>query len=463
MSRLPLALHSYQHSSLHLSAQRVVNLTFEAAPPDAKFRGLLVGTPGSTLFSTVGSGAIRAVAYFKSLLCVVSGAEFYTVDSAGAATLRGAVAAGSGPAQMVSNGTQLAILSGTGATDLYVWNNTTLAQVTDADFPGATFIDYQDGYLIFVFVDSGRFGVFALNDFTSYDALDFANAEGSPDNTVAVISDHRELWLFGEHTIEIWYNSGAADFPFARNQGGFIEHGCIAPHSVAKMDNSVFWLDDNGIVQRAFSYEAKRISQHAMEEAFRGYADLSTARAWIYVDGGHSYYVLSFDEGTWVYDAATGLWAERESFGLSRWRMDCHTKAFGKHLAGDYSSGKIYHLSLDVYQENGIQIIREATSPAIHGQGAMVDFSMVEFEARFGVGLTTGQGSNPQLMLDWSDDGGHTWSNQLWRSFGAIGEYGLRCIFTRLGSARSRVFRVRISEPVPIALIAFSPDAERNV
>jgi hypothetical protein len=164
--------------------------------------------------------------------------------------------------------------------------------------------------------NSGQFQITGLNDVT-VDALDVATAEGSPDNLVGLISDHRDLWLFGTDSTEVFFNSGNADFPFERIQGAFIEHGCAAKFSIAKMANTVFWLgqDDkgNGIVLMAKGYQPQRISTHAVEQAIQSYGDISDAKAYTYQQNGHNFYVLNFSaaQTTWVYDLTTNLWHER--------------------------------------------------------------------------------------------------------------------------------------------------------
>jgi hypothetical protein len=195
----------------------------------------------------------------------------------------------------------------------FIYNTTTgtFAQITDPDFPGAVTVGYLDGYFVFNQPDSQRFWVTSLNDGTQIDPLDFASAEGNPDDVVALNVNHREVWLFGTNTIEVWYNAGLADFPLARIAGAFMEVGCAAPYSVAKLDNSVFWLGADargrGMVYRANGYQAQRISTHAVEWHIQQYGNLSDAIGYTYQQDGHSFYVLIFPQAntTWVYDVAT--------------------------------------------------------------------------------------------------------------------------------------------------------------
>jgi hypothetical protein len=265
------------------------------------------------------------------------------------------------------------------------------------------------------------------------------------------------LWLFGAETIEIWYNSGNADFPFSRFEGGFLERGIAAAFSLAEDDNSLFWLAEDRIFYRAEGYTPQRISQHGIEEALRKYKVVDDACAFIYTMGGHKFYVCTFpaEDATWVYDITTGLWHERRSDGMGRWRVSVYANAFGKHLVGDFEHGRIGELDLDTYQEYGVTIQGVAAGPPAHADRKMIAHRRFELDIESGVGLTTGQGSDPQIWLDWSDTGGRTWSvRKPFRSMGKIGEYQKRLRWSRMGSARERIYRVTVSDPIKRVILA---------
>ena len=460
--RIPFASHSYQAASLPLSAQDLVNLFAEKAPPDAKAKLWLRGTPGLKSFATIGNGPIRGLGDLNGTLCAVSGDDFYTVTSAGVGTNRGAVSSGgqSSPCKLVANDTQIAILAGTLG---YTWNETTFAKITDADFLPVADVTYLDGYHIWVKDDSGQFFNSSLRDATAYAEADIATAESKPDNLVAAASDHRDLWLFGETSTEIWYDAGTGNPPFARVTNAFLERGCLAKHSVVLDDNTLFWLGDDRIVYRALGYTPQRISTHAIEQAVEGYADPASATAFSYSQDGHKFYVLNFEEATWVHDISSSLWHRRESRdsagnALGRWRVDNGVRLYGKNLVGDCRTGGIYELDLDTYTDNGTAIRRVATSPPIHADGRRAFMSRLQVEIESGPGLTSGQGSDPQAMLDWSDDGGRTWGGERWAAMGKIGEYRTRAIFRRLGQFRERTLRLAVSDPVKTVIIAADAD-----
>jgi hypothetical protein len=356
---------------------------------------------------------------------------------------------------------QLCIVDGTNGWIYDVTNG--LQQITDGDFFSADVVDFQDQYFVFNKAGTGRFFLSNLNDGLIYTATDIATAEGDPDNLVTLISNRRELWLFGAETIEIWYNAGGSDFPFSRFEGGFLERGCAAAFSIAEDDNAIFWLGEDRIIYRADGYTPQRISQHGIEEAIRKYTIVSDACAFIYTMGGHKFYVCTFpaEDATWVYDITTGLWHERQSVGMGRWRVNTHVEAYGKHLVGDFEKGRIGELDLDTFEEYGEVMQGQATGPPVYADRQRIFHRRFELDIDAGPGLTSGQGSDPQVWLDYSDDGGHTWSaRKPFRSMGKIGTYLTRLRWLRLGSARQRIYRLTVSDPVVRSIVAAHLDAE---
>jgi len=518
--------------------------------------------PGLTRVVTVGTGPIRGLYTLGNFLYVVSGDQLYKLNSN--YVLQGTndllmetgsfllledgsrillqdqnnvslgVISGTGPVSMADNGTQLFVAANP---DGYIYNTVTdsFAQITDPDFPGAVTVGYLDGYFVFNEPDSQRVWVTQLLDGLSIDPLDFASAEGSPDGLVSLIIDHREAWLFGTNSVEVWYNSGEADFPLTRIQGAYNEIGCIAPYSVAKMDNSVFWLGADargqGIVYRANGYQGVRVSTHAVEFAIQQYGDLSDAVGYTYQQDGHTFYVLNFTNAdtTWVFDAATGAWHERAGFrngDFKRHRGNNHARFNGDPHIGDYENGKIYVFSLDVYADDGtvqkwlrswralptgannlkrtahhslqidmetgvglsgvdpfdppveistetsVPINTETGNPQLAGNlGSEVPEDINTENDLYTLGVTEDDGltlvidqlpgtvvvgANPQLMLRWSDDGGHTWNGERTTSLGRIGQYGTRAIFRRLGMTtkiRDRVYEISGTDPVKVAIM----------
>jgi len=464
--KTPILGSTYVARSVNAADARCVNLFPEVIPEGGQEPGFLQRCPGLTLLATLGVGPVRGLWTYGNYGYAVSGNTLYKINSSWVATAKGTVA-GTGPVSMSDNGTQLFIAANGPS---YIYNATTdvFAQITDPDFPGAVTVGYLDGYFVFNEPNSQKVWVTSLLDGLSVDPLDFASAEGSPDGLVSLIIDHREAWLFGTNSVEVWYDAGLQDFPLQRIQGAFNEIGCIAPYSVAKLDNGIFWLGADargrGIVYRANGYTGVRVSTHAVEWHIQQYANMGDAVAYTYQQDGHSFYVLNFPTAntTWVYDVATSAWHERAGFvagEFTRHRSNCQMSFNNEIVVGDFENGNIYAFDLDVYADNGsIQKWLRSWRAIPTGQNTLRRTAQhtLQLNCESGVGLNDGQGSDPQVMLRWSDDGGHTWSNEHWSGMGKIGQYYRRVFWRRLGMTvklRDRVYEVSATDPVKIAIM----------
>lgn len=467
MSQFPFVGGSYTARSAAFDAERCVNLYPETGSPISKSVVMLLGTPGKRLWSTLAGGGVRGLLRFSADISVaVVGPNVYTVDASGVGTLCGLVEALTTPVSMASNGTVVFIATGPSGLILDPVAGT-LTSVSDAAFMGADTVQFIDGYFVFNKPGTGQFQITGLYD-TTVGGLDFATAEGAPDLLLSVLVDHREIWLFGETSTEVFFNSGNVDFPFERINGAFIEQGCAAKFSPAKMDNTVYWLTSDergyGTVQRAQGYSPQRVSTHALEFAISQMSRIDDAVAYTYQQEGHSFYVLNFPtaQQTWVFDAATNLWHQRAwrnpvDASLNQDRAICQMAFAGETIVGDWETGKLYVLDLDYFTDNGDAIPRIRACPHISDQDYKYQFfDSLQVDMQTGVGLSTGQGSDPKAMLQWSTDGGYSWSNELWASIGKIGERRARVKWRRLGRSRDRVFRVTITDPVRVAIIGAS-------
>ena len=468
--KTPILGSTYVARSVNAADSRMVNLFPEIVPEGGKEPAFLNRCPGLKFQNQVGFGPIRALWVSRTYpdnYYVASGNEFYKLTSLTGTPVKLGNISGTGPVSIADNGNQIFIACGARG---YIYNQSTnvFAQITDPDFPGATTVTYLDGYFVFNEPDSQTIWVSQLLDGTSVDPLDFASAEGAPDGVVGVLADHRELWVFGTDTTEVWYNAGLADFPLAPIQGAFNEIGCASAASVAKLDNSIFWLGSDprgkGIVYRADGYRGARVSTHAVEWQIQQYPTIEDAVAYTYQQDGHGFYVLNFPTAnrTWVFDASTQAWHERAGWNngeFTRHRSNCQCNYQGNIVIGDFENSNIYTFDLDVYADNGqIQRWLRSWRALPTGQNNLKRTAQhtLQLDIEAGVGLNLGQGSDPEVMLRWSDDGGHTWSNEHWNKIGKIGEYGKRVIWRRLGMTekiRDRVYEVSMTDPVKVAIM----------
>jgi hypothetical protein len=459
---------SYQLAFPSAGAQRLVNLYLETneAGPRKNNVARLVGTPGLLKRVTPGDGPIRGAHRASTgQLFVVSGANVYEVFSGWTSQIRsGSLASSTGRVTMASDATRVVIGDG-GSTAFQVplAAGSAVASIP-SPCPGGH-VAWQDGYFLHTVPSTGQFQISGLNALT-YDALDVATAEGRPDNLVMILSVNRQVWLFGEQTTEVWWNSGDADFPFSRNQAAFIETGTVSAGTCVRAKNGVAWVGSDergrGTVWYADSLSPARISTHAVEFALAGYSRLSEASAFAYQQQGHEFYQLTVpDGGTWVYDFATGQWHERSHTSITGeepHRAWCGTVAFGSVVVGDRLDGRLYTYDLTTYTDDGDPIRRVRQTPHVSQSEKRLKYNSFELQAEPGVGLSTGQGSSPIVTLSWSTDGGHTWSNGHQASMGAIGAYKNRALWRRLGVDRDRVFRVETSEPVPVTWLGAEID-----
>jgi hypothetical protein len=464
--KTPILGSAYVARSVNAADNRMINLFPELVPEGGKEPAFLNRAPGLRFLVNVGTGPIRGEWVLGDYGYVVSANELYRIDKNYVVKLLGTVS-GEGPVSIADNGVQIFIACNPAG---YIYNVDTevFAQISDPDFAGAVTVGYLDGYFVFNEPNSQKVWVTQLLDGTSVEPLDFASAEGSPDGLVSLIIDHREAWLFGTNSVEVWYNAGGADFPLQRIQGAYNEIGCIAPYSVAKLDNGLFWLGADargrGIVYRAEGYTGKRVSTHAVEWQIQNYSDMSDALAYTYQQDGHAFYVLIFPTAnvTWVYDVATNAWHERASWSngaFKRHRSNCQMSFNNEIIVGDYENSKLYAFDLEMYADDSqIQKWLRSWRALPTGQNNLKRTAQhtMQLDCQTGVGLNDGQGSTPQAMLRWSDDGGHTWSNEHWSSMGKIGQSGHRMFWRRLGMTqkiRDRVYELSGTDAVKIIIV----------
>lgn len=439
-----LPFGSYRRSGTG-SVQRLLNCCAEQMPLGGKAPTALIRTPGIRAHKDVGTGPGRGLALHAGGLYAVSGSKLYSVPlsgTSGSATELGDVP-GSQRASLASNGTTLVVVKNPEA---YRYNGTNVAEITDTDFTsrGAGKVDFIDGYYVFNEPNTGRHFSSDLYALT-FDALKFGTAEGSPDNLLDFIVTLREILFLGNKTGELWWNSGAGNYPFERVANGVIEQGIKS--GLTKQDNRPFWFANDNTFRALNGNIAQRVSTHSVEEKLRGYA--SACYAFAYTHEGHAVVVFKFPgEATWCLDITTGEFHERASYGQDDWRIVDAIEISGVTYVQDGETGKVGILDPDTYAEWDDPLVAQFMYPSVYSGGKIVFHNRFELILETGVGLSTGQGSNPEVMLECSDDGGKTWFSAPNRTIGAIGQYAWRVEWFSLGASRDRVYRVSISDPV---------------
>lgn len=451
LASIPLFGIGNQGKSANATAQKRVNLYVEVQKDAEKHILTMYPTAGLVGFADIGSTPIRGVYETSDAAYVVHQATLYKVLNNGSYSSKGTLSTNSNRVDIAFNGTQLLIVDGANGYTFNV-NTEVFAKITDVDFPGADTCIFKDGFFIINKPNSGQFYISTLYDGASWEALDFATDESSPDNIVRVFEDGGDLIIFNERTTGFYGNSGAVDFPFSRIGSSSLEWGLAARWSLCKFMDSVVYLRKNRLGQAQVCMQSgtnvTAVSSTDMDTVMAGYANIADATAFSYMLGGHPFYQINFPSAgeSWLFDGQSQSWSKLESSG-GRHRAEMLFNLVNKPYVTDYENGKIYRLDPDTYTDNGAFVVREFTSRH-QSTGNYSRLAKVWLEMEAGVGLQTGQGSNPQIMMTVSKDGGKTFSNEQWREFGRVGEYTARPQWNRLGRARDWVFKFRVTDPV---------------
>jgi hypothetical protein len=456
-------------ASLHINAERTVNLYPEIVDAGTgKSEAWLKATPGLSLFATLGNGPIRSLFYRDGRAFAVSGDRYYEFFTDGTSTLRGTLNSDTRPAQIQTSGAigrQNFVVSGMGgyihALDTNAW--TTIAE---PGFPaGALSGLFADSYFLVLHNGTPKFSFSGLANGLTWGASDIAQKSQTSDNLVGWAYESKELWLFGSELTEVWVNTGDLRNPWSP-QPVLVPSGLAAQDSVANAPGGgLFWLHGTPrggrTVMRSNGYRPVRISSHALDTALAGYSRVDDAIGFCYEESGHVFYILTFPTAgaTWRYDLTSGVWTEwlywNSGSGVYEAHLGrCHTLAFDKHLVGSRVDGKIYQLSNTVYTDNSATIRRLRRAPHVAAHNKNVFHHRFELDMRTGVGLLAGVPGavDPQMFMRYSNDGGTTWTNELWASLGPYQQYERRVYWDGLGESRNRVYEVVTSDAVSIAI-----------
>lgn len=307
-------------------------------------------------------------------------------------------------------------------------------------------IECQDEFGLVLQQNSQVWFASGISNLQSWPQLSFASTTGNQNYNVGVVSVHREIFLLGTQTTEVWDNLGQANFTFGRNTSAFIEYGCAARSSIAKGDNAFFFLGQNPsggtVVMRMNGYSPVKISNRGLDYQISTYTTVSDAVGLVYQQEGHEFYAITFPTAgtTWVYDLSTEQWHQRQSLvnGVqTQWLASCYTFNYNKCLVGDYNTGNIYQLDMTNNTENGSAITRTLVSHPFYAEGAWMylDKLQVDFDNSPGASL-----SNWTLYI--SRDGGRTFGTgkAAIAQQDANGMY--RVYWLRLGQAHAYVCKV---------------------
>jgi len=460
MSLAPIPLFGLgnQGKSANVDAQARTNLYVEVQTDPEKNVLTLYPTPGLITFYSFGVGKVRGIYERGDVFFVVHSNKLYSVTNNATATVLGTLDTYSGQVYFADNGIEIMMVDNPNG---YIWNvnTSTFAKITDAGFEGADSVDFLNGRFVVSRPNSGQFAISGLYDGLTWDALEYATAESDPDNLVRLIVDGGVIVLFGTKTTELWGDSGAADFPYARIGSSAIEWGLAAKNSLAKFQDSLIFLRKNrlGQVQVAIQSgsNSTAVSNPEMDYNFSQYAAVSDATGFSYMLSGHPFYQINFPTAneSWLYDGQSKCWSRLQYGYAGRHRGEMQAQLLAKNYVTDYENGKIYRFDENIYTDDGVTIVREFVSRH-QASGNYTHVSQLWIEMEAGVGLQMGQGTTPQVMMQISRDGGHEWGAEVWRGIGAVGKYQARAVFNRLGRSRDWLAKFRVTDPVKTVFIS---------
>ena len=391
--KIPFLGGAYRSRSSDISSQECINFYYEPPPDGEKHDGSLVSVEGASTFASANRGNINTfppggspslddddtnpvrgafvyddathvgtagIPSSRRLFFVIKNGLYEYYTATGAPYLRdwgtsSLLPIASNRVTMAGNNFGQIVLA-EGSKGLLI-EGTTPSVIADPDFVPSDIVVHQDGYFIMTEPGTNRFRYSALHNGTSWPADNYVTAQGRSDTVEALISDRRELWVFGDRSVEVYYNSGDTDIPFQRFQGGYIEMGTIAKFTPQKFDNTVAWLTQNDrggvqVVRAGNNWTPIIISTPEVSYQMQQYERVDDAFAYVYQYAGHEFYVLTFPSAgvTWGYDALTKQWHRRGHHidnRLSRERFNCHAFWNNKHLFGDLKNGIVYELDPD--------------------------------------------------------------------------------------------------------------------
>ena len=462
MASAPIAFRTNQSKYAYQGQTQLLNCYAEAQGTDAKSPVAVVPCPGMTLFASITTTACRGAIYLPDLDKAYSvhqnSVYKITYDGTSATVTRIGVIPGSDIVQISRNQAdpvQISIHCEEG--EFYIENDRVkIVSDPDATLEDCVSQDHAGGYTAYA-LRNGKWYISAINDCSDISGLDFTTAEQSAGPVRRIVADG-DLFVCKSDEIEQYRNTGNADFPFEL-MSPVIKKGLLAGDAVVKFDNTLVFPGTDNIVYRIVGTgQVKRISDHGVERKIENDADPESIHGSAFSGEGHSFYALTGTDWTRCYDAATGFWHSRESYGLDRWRGRFPFRAWGKWLVCDELTGNLYELDKDSFVEGDLPLVWGMDSPTLQSPTGAGIIDWVRFDVAVGNGATlaTAQGYDPLMMFDWSVDGGNTWKGHRQIKLGKRGEFMTKARTRRLGRFEDKgiVFRIRVSDPVIRSIVA---------
>ena len=418
----------------------IINLFAESAEPNGNVT--LQSRPGLTNSTTLGTDPIRALysepGVFNQALFAVMGNKFYKgITNLGTIT-------GSGPVSIDSfEGTTFL----TAGESLYKYDGTTLSTVPYPNNASIRKIVVGASRLVTIQKDSQTIYWTGPLE-TTINALDFAQAEYSPDRLLDMLFIGDMLILFGEGTVEFWTSqTGSGDIPFAPVPGRMFPKGIKNTGAAVPLGASWAWVTNTN--QICVTSPDNVISTRKIETEIE---EAGSASLWTFYLDSIEFLAVQVGDKTHVFNTTNPTWTRFKTDGSENWEAQCYSNGY----FGSAVTGKILTWS-DSYIDSTVLERRFRVWAPINMETVVANSIFL----RVNPGRTpyaVGNYTSPRIEMRLSRDGGNTWTN--WRStaMGSIGDYRKQTKFLSCGifSYPGALAEFRITDPVPFRVSSVS-------
>jgi hypothetical protein len=450
-----------------LDSQVTRNFWPQLQPGEGVSRYVLESFPGLTSFSS-GSGIDRGMFVHKGVLYKVTATTLSSINSAGVRTTLGTIP---GSSRCIFGGivdTVIVVADGVA----YTWDGATLTTGVDVDFETPNAVAVLNGQAIYD-GDGSRFGVSDAGAPLTINGLNYGTAESVADNLLRPYAFNQVVYMMGERHIEGWWNSGSGNPPFDRVEGSIFQIGLAGRYAVANNKAAMYFLASDRDVYRIGAGGLENgFLPRTLAREFTNYSTVSDAVAFCFNLHGQEFFYLKFpsENKSFVYPEG-GQWFELSSTDYNdgqiagRYRGDSYAYCYGKHLIAD-ESGNVLDLDEDTFTDNGDTIRRVRDTAPIHSgmfteAGRQITLRSVNIVMETGVG---GVGDDPQIMIQFSTDGGRTFGTEIRGHLGVQGDFLRSVEFFGLNvTGRTVVIRIVATGEFYYSIHAASAEVEVGI
>jgi hypothetical protein len=404
-----------------------------------------------------GPGANRGGLNWNGTLYRVMGTDLVSVAQDGTVTTIGDVGSGD-RVTMTYSFDYLAIASGG---RLYLYDGSSLAQVTDVDLGVALTVVWVDGY--FMTTDGEFLVITELNNPFAVDPLKYGSSEADPDPVKALLKLRNEIYALNRHTIEVFDNLGTTGFPFQRITGAQIQKGTLGTHTCCVFSEAIAFMgsgtNESISVYLGANGSASKIATREIEEILAGYteAQLSTSFMQERTEGAHVFLEIHLPDQTLVFDAAGSAALQQPVWfilrtslvGLGRWAVCDAVWAYNRWNVCKPGETDVGYLDKNIASHWGETIGWEFGTIILYNEsrGAIVhELELVSLTGR------VQPGADPTVWTSYSTDG-LTYSVEKAARVGTLGQYNKRIVWLQQSSMRNwRLQKFRGTSAAQIAM-----------